>query len=453
MRVETVIAACEAGLHFWARRTPEKELSWGRTIDAPRRIIETHSHAVMLRPPRSIELSIVRASGKMAYTREQPSFFLGKGRNLGAGDVAVPELSVDGYHADISWDGTDYVITGLDSTDGLRVGGVPLTPGITRTLLPESVIEVAGIRIVARQASASPIERYLSHEEPDLAHAAIEGERRDRARWGYVRLIAVEAPPDVVRKNQAFLRTMELKPRTPPKPYRVGRSRICEIHIDGDGVADEHVALTVEQDVVRVTNTNKRGLRLGNAVLEPGADALWQWSDMLEVGPVVFGLYDPIASALRAVKGEPTDIRRVEDRYVPRWPSEPQVGTRQGRDASEPQVGTRQGPDPSRLRRRPLALLASLLPGKVTIELPQSEALVLFDWLLRFNNNAPHDASKDLAGRRLLQELEGALEPLLLSKLIDPTCEKLLEDARTKLREADTKFELAARLGDDEEKK
>ncbi|WP_394821620.1 hypothetical protein [Pendulispora albinea] len=390
----------------------------------------------MLRPSRSIELSIFRATGKVVYTREQRSFFLGKGEHLGVSDIALPELSVDGYHADISWDETDYVITGLDNTDNLSVGGVPLTPGITRTLLPESIIEVAGIRIVATQSGGlpgvSPIQKYLAYDERDLAQAAIEGERRDRARWGYVRLIAVEAPPDVIRTRQTFLRPTELKPRTPPKPYRVGRSRICEIHVDADGVAGEHVALTVEQDGVRVTNTHGRGLRLGSRILEPGGHALWHWSEMLEVGPIVFGLYDPIVSALSEVKRASAGVRPDSDIYVPRWADLPEPDT-----------------EASKSSRKPLALLSSLLPGTVTIELPQSEALVLFDWLLRFNNGAPHDPIKDLAGRRLLQEMEGALEPLLLSKLIDPKYERLLEDARNKLREPDTELDLDACLDDD----
>ncbi|WP_394830315.1 hypothetical protein LVJ94_27785 [Pendulispora rubella] len=375
-------------------------------------------------PPRIIELSIFRASGQTACTRQQPKFYLGKGERLGANDVAVPELTVDGYHAEIAWDGTDYVIRALDSTDLLRVGGIPLTPGITRTLLPECILQMGATRIVARQPSLSPIKRYLSRDELDIARAEIERERHDRTRWGYARVIPVEAPPDVVRRNQTFFSTIELKPRTPPKPYRLGKSRICEIHVVGDGVADEHVALAVESDVIRVTNTHTSLVHLGNRTLEPGAQTVWHGSDMLKIGPVVFGLYDPIEHALRMVGPAPAE-RGNDGRLLPSAPFEP-----------EPPC------------RKPLASLASLLSGTVTIELPESEALVLFDWLLRFNNNAAHDNTKDLAGRRLLQELEGTLEPILLPKLIDPMYERLLEEARAKLRDPDTKFELAAHLGE-----
>lgn len=71
--------------------------------------------------------------------------------------------------------------------------------------------------------------------------------------------------------------------------------------------------------------------------------------------------------------------------------------------------------------------------GGIEIKLTKDEALVLFDWLSRFNQN--HDSKfEDQAEQRVLWDIEAALESLLAEPLMQDYKIRLLQ-ARSNLRD------------------
>ena len=74
---------------------------------------------------------------------------------------------------------------------------------------------------------------------------------------------------------------------------------------------------------------------------------------------------------------------------------------------------------------------------KVTLELSRDEALVLFEWLTRFNKSESERGTfEDQAEQRVLWDIEGMLESTLVEPL-DPNYDELLEAARAKVRDTD----------------
>lgn len=71
--------------------------------------------------------------------------------------------------------------------------------------------------------------------------------------------------------------------------------------------------------------------------------------------------------------------------------------------------------------------------NKIKIELTEQEALVLYDWLVRFNGS--QDASfVDQAEERVLFDLESVLEKILVAPL-ESNYTSLLAAARSKVRD------------------
>ena len=76
-----------------------------------------------------------------------------------------------------------------------------------------------------------------------------------------------------------------------------------------------------------------------------------------------------------------------------------------------------------------------VLGSRVSIELTADEALVLFDWLARFNQG-DKSTFEDIAEQRVLFDLESKLESSLALPF-DPNYKGLLAKARNRLRDAD----------------
>lgn len=70
---------------------------------------------------------------------------------------------------------------------------------------------------------------------------------------------------------------------------------------------------------------------------------------------------------------------------------------------------------------------------KVKLELSREEALVLFEWLSRFNKTE-NAKFEDQAEQRVLWDIEGILESTLVEPL-DPKYDELLAKARAKVRD------------------
>ena len=70
---------------------------------------------------------------------------------------------------------------------------------------------------------------------------------------------------------------------------------------------------------------------------------------------------------------------------------------------------------------------------KVTVEISREEALVLFEWLSRFNK-AEDTIFADQAEQRVLWDIEAMLESTLVEPF-DPKYDELLEAARAKVRD------------------
>jgi hypothetical protein len=75
------------------------------------------------------------------------------------------------------------------------------------------------------------------------------------------------------------------------------------------------------------------------------------------------------------------------------------------------------------------------LPEKVTVELTRKEALVLFEFLRRCDDEGKY-AFADQAEQRVLWDLEGALETQLV-EVFDPDYARLLTAAWAELRDSE----------------
>jgi hypothetical protein len=76
---------------------------------------------------------------------------------------------------------------------------------------------------------------------------------------------------------------------------------------------------------------------------------------------------------------------------------------------------------------------AVLAEEKVHLELSRDEALVLFEWLTRFNK-ADRRNFEDQAEQRVLWDIEAMLEAVL-AEPFDPRYRELLAQARAKVRD------------------
>lgn len=69
----------------------------------------------------------------------------------------------------------------------------------------------------------------------------------------------------------------------------------------------------------------------------------------------------------------------------------------------------------------------------VTLELTGDQALVLFDWIVRFNNRES-EAFEDQAEQRVLWDIEARLESALVEPF-DSSYARLLSEARERVRD------------------
>jgi hypothetical protein len=75
----------------------------------------------------------------------------------------------------------------------------------------------------------------------------------------------------------------------------------------------------------------------------------------------------------------------------------------------------------------------AMASSRVAIELRREEAIVLFEWLTRFNKRAEADFD-DQAEQRVLWDIEAMLESALV-ELMDPRYDELLAAARAQVRD------------------
>lgn len=75
------------------------------------------------------------------------------------------------------------------------------------------------------------------------------------------------------------------------------------------------------------------------------------------------------------------------------------------------------------------------MSNNIRIELNEKEALVLFDWLTRFNERE-NNTYEDQAEERVLWNLEALLEKCLSGPFSD-NYQKLLSEARTAIRDSE----------------
>lgn len=71
---------------------------------------------------------------------------------------------------------------------------------------------------------------------------------------------------------------------------------------------------------------------------------------------------------------------------------------------------------------------------KVTIELEKNEALVLFDFLGRFNQAGVENVFEDQAERKVLWNIEAQLENVLVEPF-SPNYKEIIEQSREKIRD------------------
>lgn len=73
---------------------------------------------------------------------------------------------------------------------------------------------------------------------------------------------------------------------------------------------------------------------------------------------------------------------------------------------------------------------------KVTIELTKDEALVLFDFLGRFNQNSNESVFEDQAEQKALWIIEGLLEKVLVEPFM-PNYQDIIKQSRENIRDGE----------------
>jgi len=251
---------------------------------------------------------------KLYASDEKPHFYIGSDE-LGV-EFFVPHFSLDSVHARIARHETDniYRITALPTEHGTATGGILLQPRCTRFIPPECVFRFGDIRVASRQTGQSPFADYLPKGPPDKLPALVQRELRNRQRERMpVLLLRVE---DAVERSE--IEVTALKPRE--APYLIGAQSGSDVllpseNLDADAdLAIAQISLTVTPNTVRVTNTGETRIRLGLRSLDAGEESLWDRLDMLQIGPVVFALFDPVAFILSNVTAHPTT---TQPRTVP----------------------------------------------------------------------------------------------------------------------------------------
>lgn len=71
---------------------------------------------------------------------------------------------------------------------------------------------------------------------------------------------------------------------------------------------------------------------------------------------------------------------------------------------------------------------------KVLIEFAREEAVVLFDWLSRFNKGEKPDSFQDQAEERVLWDMEASLEQVI-SEIFSSNYAEIVSKARKKVRD------------------
>lgn len=74
--------------------------------------------------------------------------------------------------------------------------------------------------------------------------------------------------------------------------------------------------------------------------------------------------------------------------------------------------------------------------NEITIKLTKDEALVLFEFLSRFNENDNKEIFQDQAEEKALWIIEGQLEKILVEPFM-PNYQDIIQEARTRIRDVE----------------
>ena len=174
-------------------------------------------------------------------------------------DLSLPFAALSGLHARLvrkrggDGRGDTWLLEDLDSKNGTFVGGVRLKPGEQRLMLAGTEVELAHVRLAfdgpSEPASdaegTATIARRLVN---DLSQGSPEA----------------NAPTLTVVSGTASAAALKLLERD--RPYYVGRSRDCDLHIKADELSRQHASFTRSWDGVFVRDLNsKNGIRV-NAI-------------------------------------------------------------------------------------------------------------------------------------------------------------------------------------------
>jgi hypothetical protein len=230
------------------------------------------------------------------------------GRDM-TSDVVVDDGAVSSCHALLEHDGESWQISDRDSSNGTYVGAIRLAPRCARVVparcwmqIGNTELEVFGARPLHPPHGWSPerheIQLERDREEAPLGVVCVEGGR------GISKVL--------VRQ----------------RPYRIGRSRLCEIRGAAELPSEEQVELRVAAvsvaACVTIMNTceHREIIEVGRASLIPGASGRWEPRDMLRVGASVFALWDPTQDALDELRGSElaavTSVPEPEEQSAPR---------------------------------------------------------------------------------------------------------------------------------------
>lgn len=196
-------------------------------------------------------------------------------------DVVVDDGAVSGCHALLGYEGGRWQLSDHDSSNGTCVGGIPLEPRWPRGVPPRCWVQIGNTEL---EVFGEPPAR------PEMGRSAelfAMGLTRDRDEMP-LGLLRVEGGRELTKL--AFRQ----------RPYRIGRSRLCEIRGDSVLPSEEQVELRASSAGVTVTNIGEQEevVDVGRVRLMPGESCGWHPRDMMRVGEQVFALWDSVQDAL-----------------------------------------------------------------------------------------------------------------------------------------------------------
>ena len=217
-------------------------------------------------------------------------------------ELPLPYPALSNLHARLVRAADGWRVEDLGSTNGTRVDGRPLVSGAGRPIAAGAQISLGQVTVVFDGAVA-PI--LGAERTTTLARRLVNDLFADAPGQAAPTLTIVAGVP-----ARPTVRLEELETR-----YLAGRAETCALQLISDEISREHAAFVRRWDGVTVIDLgSKNGLRVND---EPTRERALHDGDLIQVGPALLRLLDPVDRYLREFEahgsGRASTLRESDD--------------------------------------------------------------------------------------------------------------------------------------------